>query len=265
MKFIKRLFGRGEPKTKTEGYKSDPGSQEMEWTGEESRQKKVAENPDWLLAKKNEINRDSRKTLEELGFQILEEDKLFYKVKPPEGYTRSTEGYWTKISDERGRLVFEQFFKAAEWDTRAEIRKVLLDEVYLDKEIYKNIEKRTRVKDHLIALDLRAAIRAISEGLVDEDEIHAIISNRVFPPEELDEIIKRYRFLDWEENPDLCEEIFRRMLNQGKIKQPNVRFYQEGSTDGKWIKKDNFGEWVSTKIKKEDLDEKDKDRLINSL
>jgi len=72
----------------------------------------------WSIAKKGEEG-DSREGLEALGFSILKEGKLFYSVTPPEGFTKSTRGYWTEVFDATGKKVLMQFYKSAAWDTDA--------------------------------------------------------------------------------------------------------------------------------------------------
>ena len=91
---------------------------------EEAVQKKVADSPEWLLAKKvNSVSgkmmhhHDSSLELEALGFKMLGEyDELFYRVQPPEGWIKTTHGYWTKIVDENGIGIISQFHKGAFYD-----------------------------------------------------------------------------------------------------------------------------------------------------
>ena len=90
---------------------------------EEAVQKEVADHPEWLLAKKiNPVrgkrpHKDSRSELKTLGFKILGEyDELFFRVQPPEGWTKTTHGYWTKIMDARGNEIISQFHKGAFYD-----------------------------------------------------------------------------------------------------------------------------------------------------
>ena len=66
---------------------------------------------EWLIEKKSgnpEV--DSREGLETLGFFIQGETPLFYKVSPPEGFTKSTDGYWTSIFDATEKRVIMQFY-----------------------------------------------------------------------------------------------------------------------------------------------------------
>lgn len=90
---------------------------------EEAVQKTVADSPEWLLAKKvnlvrgKRVHHDSRLELETLGFKILGEyDELFYMVQPPEGWIKTTYGYWTKIVDDKGNEIISQFHKGAFYD-----------------------------------------------------------------------------------------------------------------------------------------------------
>lgn len=63
---------------------------------------------------------DSRLILEEAGFQVVaEHDDLFYKVQPPQGWTKQTQGYWTYVYDPAGVERFSQFFKGAWYDRDA--------------------------------------------------------------------------------------------------------------------------------------------------
>jgi hypothetical protein len=90
--------------------------------GEDAAQRAVAENPTWLLARQvnNPERGDSLDSLEQLGFTIRgTHDNLFYEVTPPEGWTKSTEGYWTTIFDGAGAERMTQFFKGAFYDQRA--------------------------------------------------------------------------------------------------------------------------------------------------
>ena len=90
---------------------------------EEISQRIVAENQNWLLAKKmNGVAEGltAKDILEQMGFKILGEyDNLFFEVSPPEGWTKETLGYWTTVRDydENERIV--QFFKGTLYDRRA--------------------------------------------------------------------------------------------------------------------------------------------------
>lgn len=87
---------------------------------EEAAQRSVAENSTWLIAKKAGRDEDTKTQLEAKGFTVLgEHDDLFYKVTPPEGWTKSTEGYWTTVKDQNGEEVISQFFKGAWYDRDA--------------------------------------------------------------------------------------------------------------------------------------------------
>ncbi|MFH1896516.1 MAG: hypothetical protein ABH814_03565 [bacterium] len=91
---------------------------------EEAAQRAVATSADWLIARK--VNRmrgggsDTRDILGEAGFKVVvEHDDLFYKVKPPQGWTKQTQGYWTYVYDAEGNERFSQFFKGAWYDRDA--------------------------------------------------------------------------------------------------------------------------------------------------
>ena len=93
---------------------------------EESAQKAVAENPTWLLARKTNsvrgeyVRGDSKPELERLGFEVLNEaDDIFYSVKAPEGWGKSTSGLWTTVIDGAGEERITQFFKGAIYDRSA--------------------------------------------------------------------------------------------------------------------------------------------------
>lgn len=91
---------------------------------EEAAQRAVAESDKWMLARRvnthNFAESDSRKGLEALGFQVLQEaDDLFYQVVPPTGWTKETDGYWTTVKDETGKDRISQFYKGAFYDRSA--------------------------------------------------------------------------------------------------------------------------------------------------
>ena len=85
---------------------------------EDELQSRVAQG--WSIARNSGLKKeDSRKGLEALGFSILKEGKLFYRVTPPEGFTKSTQGYWTSVFNATGKKILMQFYKSAAWDTDA--------------------------------------------------------------------------------------------------------------------------------------------------
>ncbi len=91
---------------------------------EESAQRAVAESASWLLAKKMNWTSDDKRpvkdVLGELGFTAIEEhDDLFFKVQPPKGWTKETQGYWTYVKDQDGNSRISQFFKGAFYDRDA--------------------------------------------------------------------------------------------------------------------------------------------------
>jgi len=131
MNFLK--FFSGKPKSL---YHSSPGHDDLKKvpdtltpTGftsrqlaylEEKSQRAVAENSEWLLAKKGGLSdTDTRKELEKLGFVILGEADLFYKVQAPNGWTKVTEGFWTTVLDDKGNERMHQFYKGALYDRDA--------------------------------------------------------------------------------------------------------------------------------------------------
>ena len=93
---------------------------------EEEAQRNVAEAEEWRLAREMNYVRgesargsDSREELEAMGFTILQEGDLFYITTPPEGWTKTTQGFWTSVCDEEGNERISMFFKGAVYDRRA--------------------------------------------------------------------------------------------------------------------------------------------------
>lgn len=93
---------------------------------EEAAQRRVAEDTTWLLARKlnstggKGFRGVSREQLEALGFEVLgEEGTLFYQVRPPEGWTKTTQGYWTSVKDQDGKERMTMFYKGAWYDQDA--------------------------------------------------------------------------------------------------------------------------------------------------
>lgn len=104
-------------------------------TAEESTQRVAAmpdendEKPIWRIANKLMgwsvfPGEDSRKTLETLGFEILEREGVFYLCHPPQDWTKQTEGYWTEIYDADGKQRLTQFYKGAIYDERAFVKPI---------------------------------------------------------------------------------------------------------------------------------------------
>ena len=95
---------------------------------EESAQKRVATNPQWLIAREILHSDESAETvLAAMGFtDIKEHNQLFVTATPPDGWTKSTEGYWTTILDADENERISQFYKGAWYDERAfmSVRKV---------------------------------------------------------------------------------------------------------------------------------------------
>ena len=87
---------------------------------EQAEQARIATSEVWLIARECNPPGDSRPKLVQLGFTIVEvADDLFYEVLPPQGWTKSTDGYWTFVKDESGNDRFSQFYKGAFYDRRA--------------------------------------------------------------------------------------------------------------------------------------------------
>jgi hypothetical protein len=111
------------PKTYTDRFG------QCEGPGERGSQRAVAEAFPWRVARECMDRTESvRDMLHQLGFTIVDDDgnkSLFFYVIPPEGWTKITEGYWTFFRNPNGEVVFEQFFKGAVYDTRAQIHRIL--------------------------------------------------------------------------------------------------------------------------------------------
>jgi hypothetical protein len=93
---------------------------------EDLAQQRVAENPEWLLARRVNYaagkyqQTDSRPFLQSMGIEVDgAHNDLFYKTKPPEGWTKETEGYWTYVRDNAGNQRLTQFYKGAHYDRDA--------------------------------------------------------------------------------------------------------------------------------------------------
>lgn len=88
--------------------------------GQTTAQRLVAESDKWLLARRINPGGDSRVKLMKLGFKVIAvRDDLFYEVEAPEGWTKSTNGYWTRVLDKSGVERFLQFYKGAFYDRSA--------------------------------------------------------------------------------------------------------------------------------------------------
>lgn len=90
-------------------------------TIEEAAQRRIALSEQWMLAREINGAGDSKETLERLGFTNLtiSDGSLFYTATPPEGWSKSTSGYWTEIIDADGKKRAMQFYKGAWYDERA--------------------------------------------------------------------------------------------------------------------------------------------------
>ena len=93
-------------------------------TIEERAQQGIANSEKWHLARWvhhswGSGSGDTRPALEALGFVIHEESGLFYTCTAPDGWTKSTSGYWTTILDSKGVERGSQFYKGAWYDETA--------------------------------------------------------------------------------------------------------------------------------------------------
>lgn len=93
---------------------------------QEGNQRAIAESETWYLARylvgSMFDKPDSKPSLESLGFTVSDADGVFYEVVPPPGWTKSTDGLWTTVKDDNGKVRIEQFYKGAWYDERAFLR-----------------------------------------------------------------------------------------------------------------------------------------------
>jgi hypothetical protein len=74
-----------------------------------------------------------------------------------------------------------------------------------------------------IGLSLSMCVHDVINGQVGEDEIHAIVAGTaVETPEDMDELVESYRDTCWRDNPDMCEELARRLFDNGRVYQPRL-------------------------------------------
>ncbi|MBI2575196.1 hypothetical protein HYV82_04905 [Candidatus Woesearchaeota archaeon] len=81
--------------------------------------------PEYVPGPRPRVQIDSKPTLEELGFQILNPsgDHL-YEVRPPQGWTTETQGFWTYMKDQSGVRRIQQFLKIG--DGKAFLEKLVV-------------------------------------------------------------------------------------------------------------------------------------------
>lgn len=103
---------------------TNPGSRLL-LSIEEAHQKAVATRPEWRIARQENAYNQALSVedkLELIGFTDIQvSDHLFFICKPPAGWTRNTEGYWTTIKDDKGRDRISMFYKGAIYDQRAHV------------------------------------------------------------------------------------------------------------------------------------------------
>jgi len=75
----------------------------------------------------------------------------------------------------------------------------------------------------LIGLSLSQCVADIIKGNAREDNVEKIIARTaVKNAADLDELINNYRNTYWADNPDLGEEIARRLFEENKVEQPRL-------------------------------------------
>ena len=88
---------------------------------EDDCQRGVADNKEWCISKKTKYGKDSKKELRRVGLRVIGTYTidLFYTVRQPKGWTKSTVGMWTTVLDDKGNLILTQFYKGSLYDQRA--------------------------------------------------------------------------------------------------------------------------------------------------
>jgi len=93
----------------------------------------------------------------------------------------------------------------------------------------------------LIGLSLSLCVADIIRGKERESDVSKIIASTwVETPADMDKLMAEYRQTYWSENPDLGEEIARRLFEEGKVEQPrkltNTHGYipHPGIANGHW-------------------------------
>ena len=91
-----------------------------------------------------------------------------------------------------------------------------------------------------VGRSLSFCVRDIVEGKVNISDVHRIQAGTKISSEEiLARVIEQYKKSYWRDNPDLAEEVCRRLFREGKISQARLRKeHPEGSVEGSW--------WVDT-------------------
>ena len=97
----------------------------------------------------------------------------------------------------------------------------------------------------MIGLSASCCVRDIVRGEVKLEEVEKIIAGtRGDSPEAIDEIIRQYRRIEWRENPDEAERIFRHLLDAGKIEQPKLKGGRgPWIGDGWWVESEDQIRW----------------------
>jgi hypothetical protein len=120
-------------------------------------------------------------------------------------------------------------------------------------------EGRERTPEGLVGLSLSLCVNAILEGIVDYEELKAIVSATSFPlegPNAADNIVTRYGSGYWSQDLEGARKIVERLLADGKLLQRGLVF---DNTDEKqfnqWIKAEDLAKWI------EDYAEVNADRL----
>ena len=98
----------------------------------------------------------------------------------------------------------------------------------------------------MIGLSLSFCIKDMANGVVSPDEVEKIICGTIARPgEELDEVISMYRSTYWKGNPDIAEQLVRKLLAEGKIEQPRLTTGQLPKiNNGHWVESEDQIEWI---------------------
>lgn len=86
-------------------------------------QSAIADNRIWLLARKIEGDTDSKKYLKRVGLHVtgIHSNRLFYTVRKPAGWKKSTIGAYTKVFDKNHNLILIQYFAKSIYENTANI------------------------------------------------------------------------------------------------------------------------------------------------
>lgn len=115
----------------------------------------------------------------------------------------------------------------------------------------------------MIGLSVSFCIRDIIEDRMDPKTVEKIVGGISAPtPAVIDGIIRIYREVYWDEDPDACEKLFRQMLSDGKIEQPLLT---KGIAPmlagvGHWVESESDIEWSEQRCSPLTADEQESAR-----